>query len=71
MRVRASRDSFGWMRRKPSVTYAMWRAGLDLVAKGLTIGELERELGQQFPDLLSTANKATEFVGHLVATAEA
>ena len=50
---------------------AMWRAGLDLVAKGLTIGELERELGQQFPDLLSTANKATEFVGHLVATAEA
>lgn len=50
---------------------AMWRAGLDLVAKGLTIGELERELAQQFPDLLNTANEATEFVGHLVATAEA
>jgi hypothetical protein len=49
----------------------MWRAGLDLVAKGLTVGELERELGQQFPDLLSTATKAAEFVGHLVATAEA
>lgn len=49
----------------------VWRKGLDLVAKGLTIGELERELGQQFPDLLGTASKATEFVGHLVATAEA
>jgi SAM-dependent methyltransferase len=50
---------------------AMWRAGLDLVAKGLTVGELERELGEQFPELLGSAHKATEFVGHLVATAEA
>ena len=49
----------------------MWRAGLDLVAKGLTIDELERELRQQFPDLLGRASKAAEFVGHLVATAEA
>ncbi len=50
---------------------AMWHAGLDLVAQGLTIGELERELGKRFPALLPTAHKASKFVGHLVATAQA
>jgi hypothetical protein len=50
---------------------AMWRAGLEMVAQGLTIGELERELGEQFPALLTSAHKVSEFVGHLVATAEA
>ncbi len=49
----------------------MWRAGLDLVAQGLTIGELERELGKRFAALLPTAHKASKFVGHLVATAQA
>ncbi len=50
---------------------AMWRAGLELVAKGLTVGELERELSEQFPSMLPTPHKASEFVGHLLATAEA
>jgi hypothetical protein len=50
---------------------AMWRAGLDLAATGLTIGELELQLRQQFPTLLSSPQKASEFVGQLVATAEA
>ena len=50
---------------------AVWQAGLELVAKGLTVGELERELAERFPATLSTAHKASEFVGHLVATAEA
>jgi hypothetical protein len=50
---------------------AMWRVGLDMVARGLTIGELEHQLAVRFPAVLSSAHKATEFVGHLVATAEA
>jgi hypothetical protein len=50
---------------------AMWRAGLELVANGLTIGELEQELSDRFPAVLASAHKASEFVGHLVATAEA
>ncbi len=50
---------------------AMWRAGLEMVAQGLTIGELEHALVDQFPAVLTSAHKATEFVGHLVATAEA
>ncbi len=49
----------------------LWRAGLEMVAKGLTIAELESELSQRFPDVLTSAHKASEFVGHLVATAEA
>jgi hypothetical protein len=50
---------------------AMWQVGLEMVTKGLTVGELERELSEQFPELLSSPHKASEFVGHLVATAEA
>ena len=50
---------------------AMWRAGLDMVANGLTIGELEQALSEKFPTVLTSAHKASEFVGHLVATAEA
>jgi SAM-dependent methyltransferase len=50
---------------------AVWHAGLELVAKGLTVGELERELAERFPAVLSSQHKASEFVGHLVATAEA
>ena len=50
---------------------AMWRVGLELVAQGLTIGELEHQLVERFPAVLTSAHKATEFVGHLVATAEA
>src|SRR4029077_18143173 len=50
---------------------AVWGAGLEMVSQGLTIAELERELGQRFPEVLTSAHKASEFVGHLVATAEA
>jgi hypothetical protein len=50
---------------------AVWRAGLELVGEGLTVAELERELARQFPEVLPSARKASEFVGHLVATAEA
>ena len=50
---------------------AMWRDGLEMVTQGLTIGELERDLLEKYPTLLTSAHKATEFVGHLVATAEA
>jgi hypothetical protein len=50
---------------------AMWRVGLELVAQGLTIGELEHQLVERFPAVLTSPHKATEFVGHLVATAEA
>jgi hypothetical protein len=50
---------------------AMWQSGLQLVAQGLTVGELEAQLVQQFPAILTTAHKASEFVGHLVTTAEA
>jgi hypothetical protein len=50
---------------------AMWRAGMEMIASGLTIGELEHELGAKFPTVLTSAHKASEFVGHLVATAEA
>jgi SAM-dependent methyltransferase len=50
---------------------AVWRAGLEMVTQGLTVGELERELAARFPSVLSTPHKASEFVGHLVATAEA
>ena len=50
---------------------AVWRAGFEMVSQGLTIAELERELGQRFPEVLTSAHKASEFVGHLVATAEA
>ena len=50
---------------------AMWRAGLEMVANGMTIGELEQELSDKFPTVLTSAHKASEFVGHLVATAEA
>ena len=50
---------------------AMWRAGLELVANGLTVGELEQELSGKFPTVLTSAHKASEFVEHLVATAEA
>jgi hypothetical protein len=50
---------------------AMWQVGLQLVAQGLTVGELERQLAEEFPAVLTTAHKASEFVGHLVATAEA
>lgn len=49
----------------------MWQVGLEMVTKGLTVAELERELREQFPELLTTPHKASEFVGHLVATAEA
>jgi protein arginine N-methyltransferase 1 len=50
---------------------AMWRAGLDLVHNGLSVGELEQTLAERFPAVLTSAHKASEFVGHLVATAEA
>jgi Ribosomal protein L11 methyltransferase (PrmA) len=50
---------------------AVWRAGLELVTQGLTIGQLERELAERFPTVLTSPHKASEFVGHLVATAEA
>jgi protein arginine N-methyltransferase 1 len=50
---------------------AVWKAGLEMVGQGLTIAELERELRQRFPEVLTSAQKASEFVGHLVATAEA
>jgi hypothetical protein len=49
----------------------VWRAGLEMVGQGLTIAELERELREKFPEVLTSAHKASEFVGHLVATAEA
>ncbi len=50
---------------------AVWRAGLEMVDQGMTVAELERELGRKFPEVLTSAQKASEFVGHLVATAEA
>jgi SAM-dependent methyltransferase len=50
---------------------AVWRAGLEMVTRGLTVGELERELAERFPTVLTSPHKASEFVGHLVATAEA
>jgi SAM-dependent methyltransferase len=50
---------------------AVWRAGLEMVTQGLTVGELERELAERFPTVLTSTHKASEFVGHLVATAEA
>jgi SAM-dependent methyltransferase len=50
---------------------AVWRAGLEMVDQGLTIAELERELSRRFPEVLTSAHKASEFVGHLVVTAEA
>ena len=49
----------------------IWRVGFELVQQGLTVGELERELADRFPAVLTTPHKASEFVGHLVATAEA
>ncbi len=49
----------------------VWRAGLEMVDQGLTIAELERELSRRFPEVLTSEHKASEFVGHLVATAEA
>jgi SAM-dependent methyltransferase len=50
---------------------AVWRSGLDLVNAGLSVGELERTLAERFPTVLTSPHKATEFVGHLVTTAEA
>jgi SAM-dependent methyltransferase len=50
---------------------AVWRAGLDLVNAGLSIGELEQTLANRFPNVLTSPYKASEFVGHLVTTAEA
>ena len=50
---------------------AVWRAGLEMVDQGMTVAELERELGRKFPEVLTSAQKASEFVGHLVTTAEA
>jgi SAM-dependent methyltransferase len=50
---------------------AVWRSGLDLVHAGLSVGELERTLAERFPTVLTSPQKAGEFVGHLVTTAEA
>jgi SAM-dependent methyltransferase len=50
---------------------AVWRAGLELVADGLSIGELEDRLANQFPDVLNSPRRARQFVEHLVTTAEA
>jgi ribosomal protein L11 methyltransferase PrmA len=49
----------------------IWRVGFELVQQGLTVGELERELANRFPAVLTSPHKASEFVGHLVTTAEA